>query len=87
MKKGKYVGAKFTVEQRYARSLWEKANAFEAGIADALTCLMEQLETREKFLKVAAQRWDKYQNLRERAKEKFPEVEESFTIASGWMSI
>lgn len=79
-KPGKYVNAKFTEEQEQARKLWIRAQAYENEVCEALhfyptidrKVLHERLDVR----------LDDIERIREKAKELFEDVSESFTIAS-----
>lgn len=82
MQKGKYVGATFTKEQRRARKLHQEALDDWCNLCDALMCMPDD-RPREELHKRLDQALDHIDKKREIAKELFPDVRESFTIAQG----
>ena len=86
MKPGKYVGHKFTKDQKQARRLWERYREQEATINDALMVITLG-ETRQVLHARLDRRLDTIAKGKARAEEMFPEVRESFTIASMTISV
>ena len=81
MKPGKYVGHKFTKDQKQARALWNRANDEQCAINDALK-IITWGETRERLHARLDRRLDAIERTRAKARELFAEVDESFTVAS-----
>ena len=81
MKPGKYVGHKFTKDQKRARWIWKRYREQEFAINDALMVITLG-ETRQALHDRLDRRLDTIAKGKARAEEMFPEVCESFTIAS-----
>lgn len=82
MRKGKYMGATFNKEQKRARKLHQEALDDWCNLCDALMCMPDD-RPREELHKRLDQALDHIDKKREIAKELFPDVRESFTIAQG----
>jgi len=80
MKKGKYAGKRFTQDQARARFMWTRAQEQINVVCNALRCVDEP--TRVEAHKKLDQRYDEIDRLRALAKDLFPDVQESFVIAS-----
>jgi hypothetical protein len=86
MKPGKYVNHKFTADQKKARAIWRRADEELIAIDDALMVL-PIVDDRAELHARLDRRLDAIERGYARAKELFPDVSESFTIASGTMSL
>ena len=81
MKAGKYVGHKFTKQEREAQRIMRRADKQQSEIVQALKSCNFYM-SREEMHKRMDRRMDAIEKMRSRARELFPEVEESFTIAT-----
>ena len=86
MKPGKYVGHRFTPDQKKARRLWERANKEQVEINDALKVITWN-GTRERLHARLDRHLDAIERTRAKARELFAEVDESFTVASMTMRL
>ncbi|KKN76782.1 hypothetical protein LCGC14_0367530 [marine sediment metagenome] len=86
MRKGKYVDATFTKEQKRARRLHQQALDDWCNLCDALMCVPDD-RPREELHKRLDQALDTIEKKRQIAKELFPDVSESFTISEGTMRL
>lgn len=82
MTPGKYVNHKFTADQRRARAIWDRAHKEQLAINDALM-VINWGSTREELHARLDRRLDVIERSQARAREIFPDVSESYTIASG----
>ena len=80
MKKGKSVGSNFTPAQKRARAKWRRAQEYETKLWDALRT-MGPID-RAKAHKRLDDLLNTVERMRAAAKAEFPDVDESFTIAS-----
>ena len=85
MKPGKYVHHKFTADQKKARAKWERAREQRLAIEDALMVVTYRVPRQELHDRLD-RRLDTIERMEASAKELFPDVSESYTIASGTMS-
>ena len=81
MKPGKYVNHKFTADQKKARTIWKRADKELFAINDALM-MIPLVDDRQDLHARLDRRLDAIEKGYAKAKELFPEVNESFTIAS-----
>lgn len=86
MKAGKYVGHKFTKQERDAQKIWRRADSQQLEIVNALKSCNFYM-SREDMHKRLDRRLDTIEKMRNRAKAMFPDVDESFTIATMEMSL
>ncbi len=86
MRPGKYLNHKFTPEQKKARWLWRRSDKESLAINDALMVITWD-SPREELHARLDRRLDAIEKRRTRAKELFPEVDESFTIATMEMAL
>ena len=86
MKPGKYVNHNFTADQKHARMLWRQSDEQIVEINNALK-IITWGTTREAMHERLDARLDTILKRQERAKGLFPDVENSFTIASMTMPI
>lgn len=86
MRKGKYVGATFTPQQKRARKLHQQALDDWCNLCDALMCMPDD-RPREELHKRLDHALDTIEQKRKIAKELFPDVSESFTISEGTMRL
>ena len=80
MKPGKYVGHKFNTDQKKARAFWRRATEQECGLRDGLMII--DIPNRAECHKKLDKRLDQIERLRNTALDLFPDVGESFTVAS-----
>ena len=81
MKKGKWVGVKLTDDQRKAKGIWERQQAKRSRLADALMLpgiVPDRAECHANLDRLL----DGIEKGEQRARDLFPEVAESFTIAT-----
>ena len=81
MKEGKYVGVTFTPDQERARAIWVRQRAKRYRLADALV-MPGIVPSREECHAKLDRLLDGIEKQESRARELFPEVNESFTIAT-----
>lgn len=81
MTKGKYAGATFTPDQKKARRWWERAQKDQCALLDAL-CTTDATLTREEYHARLDKVFDSIERRRAKALDLFPEVDQSFTIAT-----
>jgi hypothetical protein len=86
MRKGKYVGATFTKEQKRARRLYQQALDDWCNLCDALMCAPDD-RPREELHKRLDQALDHIDQKNKIAKELFPDVSRSFAISEGTMRL
>jgi len=86
MKPSKYVGHKFTPEQKRARTIWRRADKELLAIDDALM-VIPIVSDRKQLHARLDRRLDAIERGYARAKDLFPDVSESFTIASGTITL
>ena len=76
-RKTKWVGHKFTEDQIAARKLIDSANGYWIKMCDALLTSPDSIPDKTAYLKRCEQFWGFVEKLRQDAKDRFPEVEES----------
>ncbi len=81
MKTGKYVGHKFTKQELEAQRVWRRSDRQRSEIVEALKSC-NHFMSRKAMHKRLDRRMDAIERMQKRAKELFPEVDESFTIAT-----
>ena len=81
MKAGKYAGHKFIKQELEAQKIWRRSDKQRSEIVEALKSC-NHFMSREDMHKRLDRRMDTIERMQKRAKELFPEVEESFTIAT-----
>lgn len=86
MKPGKYVGHKFTKQELDAQRIWKRANKQQFEIIEALKSC-DFYMSREAMHKRLDRRMDTIEKMRNRAEGMFPDVAESFIIATMEMSL
>lgn len=84
-KTGKWAGVTFTADQKKARIWWQRQQKDFYAACDALRTT--NVESRKQFCERAGRAWDRWERARQKAEELFPEVSESFTIASMTMAL
>lgn len=82
MKPGKYVNATFTPEQEQARRMWSRALKLRVELADGMKIALDTCRTRADWHKWLDRRLDNIEAIRADALKLFPDVDESFVIAS-----
>ena len=80
MKPGKWVGHHFNDAQKNARATWNRASKQKVLITDALYIC--DWRSRAELHKRLDQRLDEIERLQAKALKLFPDVDESFTVAS-----
>ena len=86
MTPGKYVGHKFTKDQKRARTIYRRAEKELLTIGDALM-VIPIVSDRKKLHARLDRRLDVIERKYTKARELFPDVSESFTIASMTMKL
>ena len=82
MKPGKYVNHKFTADQKKSRAKWERARSQRLAIEEALMVNAYRVPRQELHDRLD-RRLDTIERMEASARETFPDVDESYTIASG----
>ena len=85
LKPGKYVNHKFNADEKKARAFWRRAMEQETGLCAGLMLIYQP--DRAECHKKLDKRLDQIDRLRSKAKELFPDVGNSFTIASGTIQL
>lgn len=80
MKQTKWAGYKFNADQKKARAKWRQAQETQFAICDAFKMYPGNYSREELHAKLD-KRLDIIEKQRASAKELFPEVDESFTVA------
>ena len=86
MKPGKYAGHKFTKDQKTAQRLWRLSDSELSEINEALK-ICNWGSTRKQLHDRLDRRLDAIEKRNDKAKALFPDVDESFTIASMTISL
>jgi len=81
MKAGKYVGHKFTKQELEAQRIWRRASGQRSDIVNALKSCSHYMSRKAMHIRLD-RRLDAIEKMESRAKEMFPEVSDSFTIAT-----
>lgn len=81
MKAGKYAKHKFTNQELEAQRIWRRADKQRSEIVNALKSCNHYM-SREDMHKRLDRRLNTIERMRNKAKGLFPEVAESFTIAT-----
>jgi hypothetical protein len=83
IRKTKWASYRFSTTEKKARATWREADKQYFAIVDALRTM--NMPSREELHKRLDRRLDVIEKMRASAREQFPEVDESFTIAKGQM--
>lgn len=86
MKAGKYADQKFTSDQAKARRIWQRTRKQRSEIVEALKSC-DFYMTREQMHTRLDRRLDAIDRQQSKAKDLFPDVDESFTIAYMTISV
>ena len=81
MKQTKWANHEFTAQERQARGKWRRAQEQRSDIVNALKSC-DHYMSREDMHKRLDRRLDTMERMQNSARELFPEVGESFTIAT-----
>ena len=85
-KAGKFVGHKFSKQERDAQRIWRRSESERSDIVQALKSC-DHYMSRENMHKRLDRRMNAIERAQERARSLFPEVDESFTIATMEISL
>ncbi len=81
MTAGKYADHKFTKQELEAQGVWRRSESQRSEIVQALKSC-DHYMSREDMHKRLDRRMNAIERMQKRAKELFPEVDQSFTIAT-----
>ena len=86
MRKTKWASHKFTADEKKAQRLWRRSESQRSDIVEALKSC-DHYMSREDMHKRLDRRMDAIEKMQSRAREMFPEVKESFTMATMTVTI